>query len=618
MSLAQALNASVAGLATTQAGMSLVAANVANAETPGYVRKTLDQSSTAAGVGGVSVRVDGINRELDQFLQRQLQTESSGGAYADLKSQFYQRLQEVYGDPGSASSIETIYNNFTTALQALSTSPDDTSARAGVISSAQVLAQQLNGLTSAVQGLRSDAENGLADAVRSANSAMQAIARINQQLSTAHANDASTATLEDQRDQYINQLSQLMDIKVSNGDFNQVTIFTSSGIQLVGTQASTLNFDAQGTMTPNAQWSADPTERNVGTITLVSPTGASMDLIANKSIRSGQIAAYLEMRDQVLVQAQSQLDQIAASLAGALSDQTKTGTPVTVVARAGFDVDIGNMQNGNAIDVTYTDTATGTQHQIKVVRVDDPSALPLPDSRNPNVQVVGVDFSGGMASIVNQLNTKFNGRPQFSNPTGTTLEVLDDGAANAIDINAVSATSTATSLAGGTSPMPFFLDGNKPYTGAISSTGLQFTGFAGRITLNAGIVADPSTLISYQPGTASGDPTRPNFLYNQLTSASLTYSPSTGIGTALAPYRGSLPSYVQQVLSQQGDAADAASQLAQGQDMVVNALQQRFNNDSGVNIDEEMSNLLTLQNAYAANARVLTTIKDMFDMLMQM
>jgi flagellar hook-associated protein 1 FlgK len=618
MSLSQALNTAVAGLATTQSGMSLVAANVSNAETPGYVRKTLDQVTTAAGPAGVSVRVDGINRELDQFLQRQLQTESSGGAYADLKSQFYNRLQEVYGSPGSASSIDTVYNNFTTAMQALSTSPDDTSARASVVSSAQVLAQQLNSLTSSVQGLRSDAESGLADSVRNANDAMQAIAQINQQLATAQNNDASAATLEDQRDGYINQLSQLMDIKVANGDFNQVTVFTSSGIQLVGTQASTLNFDAQGTMTPSAQWSADPTKRNVGTITLVSPTGGSMDLIANKSIRSGQIAAYLEMRDQTLVQAQSQLDQIAASLSSALSDQTVGGTAASSGTRSGLEVDVGNLSNGNSVNITYTDTATGTQHQIQVVRVDDPSALPLPASGNPNVQVVGVDFSKGMSSVVDQLNTQFKGKPLFANPSGTKLDVLDDGAANNIDINSVSTTSTVTSLAGGTAQMPFFLDGSTAYTGAVSGGGSQFTGFAGRIVVNAALVADPSKLVSYQAGTAAGDATRPNFLYNQLTSASLTYSPAGGIGTALAPYSGSLPSFVQQVLSQQGDAADAASQLSAGQDMVVNSLQQRFNDESGVNIDQEMSNLLTLQNAYSANARVLTTIKDMFDTLMQM
>jgi flagellar hook-associated protein 1 FlgK len=618
MSLSQALNSAVAGLATTQAGMSTVAANVANAQTPGYVRKTVEQVTTSAGGAGASVRVEGINRELDQFLQRQLQTESSGGAYADLKTQFYNQLQQVYGTPGSATSIDSIYNIFTSALQALSTTPNDTSAQAGVISSAQVLAQQLNTLTNSVQGLRSDAETGLSDAVRNANDDLQGIAKINQQLSTSQPNDASTATLLDQRDNYINQLSQLMDIKVTNGASNQVSVFTNSGIQLVGTQAATLNFDAQGTMTANAQWSSDPSQRNVGTITLVSPTGASMDLIANKSIRSGQIAGYLEMRDQVLVQAQNQLDQMAAGISSALSDQTVPGTAVTLGASSGFDVDIGNMQNGNSINVTYTDTATGKQHQIQIVRVDDASALPLPPSGNPNVKVIGVDFSGGMSSVVNQLDTAFKGKPAFSNPSGTTLEVLNDGGANTISINSVSATSTMTSLSGGKPQMPFFLDGTAAYTGVISGNGSQATGLAGRITVNAALVADPSKLVSYQAGTPSGDSTRPSFLYNQLTSAPQSYSPASGIGTALAPYSGSIPSFIQQVLSQQGDAADAASQLSQGQDMVVNSLQQRFNSESGVNIDEEMSNLLTLQNAYAANARVLTTIKDMFDTLMQM
>ena len=73
-------------------------------------------------------------------------------------------------------------------------------------------------------------------------------------------------------------------------------------------------------MTATTQWNADPTKSNVGTLTLVSPNGSSVDLIANKSIRSGKIAAYLDMRDNVLVQAQNQLDGLAATMAQALSD----------------------------------------------------------------------------------------------------------------------------------------------------------------------------------------------------------------------------------------------------------------------------------------------------------
>ncbi len=114
MSLSQALTTAVTGLRATQAGLSLVAANVANAETPGYVRKTAVQVATAAGDLGVGVRVAAINRELDQYVQRQMRIESSGASYADLRAQFYQRLQSVYGEPGSASSLETVFNNFMT------------------------------------------------------------------------------------------------------------------------------------------------------------------------------------------------------------------------------------------------------------------------------------------------------------------------------------------------------------------------------------------------------------------------------------------------------------------------------------------------------------------------
>ena len=67
----------------------------------------------------------------------------------------------------------------------------------------------------------------------------------------------------------------------------------------------------------------------------------------------------------------------------------------------------------------------------------------------------------------------------------------------------------------------------------------------------------------------------------------------------------------------QGQAAAAAQQLADGQNVVLSTLQNKLNSSSGVNIDEEMAHLLSLQNAYSANARVMSTVKDMFDSLLQ-
>ena len=94
--------------------------------------------------------------------------------------------------------------------------------------------------------------------------------------------------------------------------------------------------------------------------------------------------------------------------------------------------------------------------------------------------------------------------------------------------------------------------------------------------------------------------------------------PNTGIGTTAAPFSGSLNTFLRQVISQQGEAANSANNLKQGQDIVLSALQQRFNDTSGVNVDQEMANLLTLQNSYAANARVMSTVKEMLDALLQM
>src|SRR4029077_15451537 len=196
--------------------------------------------------------------------------------------------------------------------------------------------------------------------------------------------------------------------------------------------------------------------------------------------------------------------------------------------------------------------------------------------------------------------------------------ILDDGAANTVDVNSMSATATATSLTGGSGGLPLFTDGSAPYSGVITGTGSERVGLAARIAVKPSIVADPSSLIVYQAGTPAGGSTRPDFILQQLTNASLTFSPNTGIGTVTAPFTGSLTTYLRQVISQQGEAATSADNLKQGQDVVRNSLQQRFNDTSGVNVDQEMANLLTLQNSYSANARVLSAVKAMFDALIQM
>ncbi len=622
MSLGSALATAMAGVRANQAALSIVSSNIANAQTPGYVNQSVNQIETPTGDTGASVRVTGVSRQLNQFIQTQLRSETAGGAYADQIASVLTQLQSIYGTPGDAGTLETAFSNFTSALQSLSTTSGSASAQISAVTAAQSLAQQLNATTQGIQTLRSNAEQDINISVGQANAAMTQIANINTQLQGLSPTDPTAATLMDQRDKAIDQLSQLMDIRVSTDSNNLTTIYTTNGVELVGVQASTLNFNSQGTLNANSQWNSNPANSTVGTITIKLANGANIDMIATNSISSGQIAADLTLRDKTLVQAQAQIDQLAASMASALSDKTTAGTaaPAALAPKAGFDLDLSNVLPGNTINFTYTDSATSTQHQVSIVRVDDPAALPLSNvGANPNNPVIGVNFLGGMASVVSQLNSAFgSANLQFSNPVGSTLRVLDNGTGTAT-VNAASVTTTTSALANGNVQLPVFTDGNSLYTGSITRYGSQQTGLAGRITVNAALLIDPSKLTVYNtsPLTNAGDTTRSDFLYSQLTSGTFTYSPQTGLGTAATPFKGTLTGFMQQFLSQQSNAATSATQLQQGQDVVVNALQQKFKSSSGVNIDTEMANLISLQNTYAANAHVMSVVQTMMASLMQ-
>ena len=622
MSLGSALATAMAGLRANQAALSITSSNIANAQTPGYVSESTNQVEVLTGDTGASVSVTGVNRQLNAYIQTQLRTETSGGAYADQMASVLTQLQTVYGTPGQAGSLETAYSNFKTAVQALSTTSGSSSSQITAVTAAQNLAQQLNATTQGIQTLRTNAEQDIGISVGQANAAMTKISQLNTQLQGMNPTDPTAATLMDQRDQAINQLSQLMDIRVSNTGNNQTSVYTSNGVELVGTQASTLTFNSQGTLNANSQWSSNPANSSAGTLTIKLANGATMDMIANNSISSGQIAADLTLRDKTLVQAQTQVDQMAASISSALSDKTTAGTaaPTTLAPKAGFDLDLSNVLPGNTVNLTYTDVATNTQHNVTIVRVDDPAALPLSNTGSaPNSQVIGVNFTGGMASVVSQLNTALGGANlQFSNPSGSTLRVVDSGT-GATTVNTASATTTASSLANGNTQLPLFTDASSLYTGTITSTGSQLTGYAARITVNAAVLADPSKLTVYNtsPATQAGDTARSDFLYNQLTSGTFTYSPKTGLGSTATPFKGTLTSYMQQFLSVQANASTSATQLQQGQNVVVSALQQKMNSTSGVNIDAEMSNLISLQNNYAANAHLMSVVQTMMTSLMQ-
>ena len=163
---------------------------------PAMSARPSSRSPIAGGDAGIGVRVGAMQRELDQYVQQQLRVENAGAAYADMRAQFYSQLQGIYGEPGSDSSLESVFNNFTNALQALSTSPDDARRAAAVISAAQLLAQQLNSMSDGIQALRG-AGRARHLPTRSARPTRRCSRsrKLNQQLAVGDDSDAATAAM---------------------------------------------------------------------------------------------------------------------------------------------------------------------------------------------------------------------------------------------------------------------------------------------------------------------------------------------------------------------------------------------------------------------------------------
>ncbi|HET7888387.1 MAG TPA: flagellar hook-associated protein FlgK [Bradyrhizobium sp.] len=620
MGLSSALASAVAGLRANQAALSITSSNVANANTPGYITQSVNQIEVASGGAGSSVLVTGVTRDLDQFIQGQLRTETGGAGFANQISNILGQLQSIYGTPGGTGTLETAYNNFTSAVQALQTNTTALSAQTTALSAAQALAQTINTTSQGIQTLRTNVNQDIGNSVAQVNTDLQQIAAINTKLQSLDPTDPSAATLKDQRDSAINDVSKYLDVRAVNSGVNGVNVFTTTGVQLVGdSQASQFNFNSAGTLSPTSLYNSDPAKSAVGALTVTLPNGASLDVIANKVINSGQIAADIQLRDQTLVQAQTQVDQLAATLSSSLSDQTTQGTAVAPSASlVGFNVDLSNVLPGNSINLTYTNNA-GQQQQVKIVRVDDPSALPLKNAPGASPQVIGVNFTGGITSVVSQLNAALGQTHlQFANPSGNTLQIAANPADN-VTVNSASTTTTVTSLVSGNPQLPFFTDAGSPYTGAITSAGSEMTGLAERIQVSPALLANPAnvTVFSNSPPTAAGDTTRSDFIFKQLTSSTFTYSPQTGLGSTTVPFTGTISNYLQQFIGQQASAANSATQLQQGQSVVVSTLQQKFNATSEVNIDSELSNLISLQNSYAANAHVMSVVQNMMQTLLQ-
>lgn len=618
MGLTSSLSVALSGLKITEAGLNVVSSNVANAGNPNYTRQRLVQQTIVDGHEGASVMRNGVQRMLNETSLNQLRTQNSAFQALDLESSYRSRIDTLFGTPGSAAALDTIYNKFDKSLQTLATKPEDFAARAGSVAAADSLASRLRSMSSDIQSMRMEAEQSMAEGVKIVNDALGRLASLDRDIVSQSVNGMPAPELLDARDAAINTISEWMDVRVNAKADGSVSLFTESGTLLYDDVAAQLSFDAKGVMTPQTTYSTDDAARTVGTLTLKSPNGTDIDLFKQGALRTGKFAGFKAIRDDVTVEAQKQLDEFAAQLSKAMSSVPVAATDATDGAKTGKALDLSSLQPGDEFSVTVTEGGTEKTYTF-ITSQSKTGALPGNTTARAGDQVFALDMSGNDASIAAQVQAALGGNFTAAY-SGGSLSIVDDGAAGTSDVNAMSgmATARADQPQAGGKALALFVDGGngKAFTGSLDD-GDQKQGLAARLEVNSAVKKDPALLVKSGANTANGDTARPQFLYDQLHATTRTFDARTGLGGEGSPLKGDVGSYLNRMVSYQGQAATNAKSFRDGQEVITNSLKARHDKSAKVNVDEEMANLIQLQQAYAANARIVKTVDEMLKTLMQ-
>ncbi len=316
------LNIGRSTLEASQAGVQVTGHNISNANTEGFHRRRLDQSPEAPPPGGLvilgGVRTNGSARVTNRLLNKQVNTSLGLEAKADTTQGLMMQVESASARIGSDGLGGAISNLFS-KMSSLSTSPSDTTVREVTLQSAKTLSQTFNQVASDLSTIQKGADENVATTVSQINSKTAEIAALNAKIIATEAHGHEASDLRDQQDKLLNDLAKLCGATgFADGDGMMTVMLGSAAIVQ---REKSLDLAA----TPSAALSG------MSRVDLKTSANISVDITSQ--ITSGQLGAYIDVRDSVITGIQTRVDQLAYDLS----------TNVNTQHRAGFGLDgLGN------------------------------------------------------------------------------------------------------------------------------------------------------------------------------------------------------------------------------------------------------------------------------------
>lgn len=573
MSLISALNTTFAGLKDVESRLNVTSQNVTNADREGYTRKVYNSEYSSTDIATVPSGGSIDSAFTNPYLERTVIQDTSAAAYNNKVAEHMENYADSLGRISSESTISSALNGLTNAFDGLSVTPEDDALKAAVVNDAERIASELTSLSGTVQDLRTLADQEIESAVNDINFFIQRLDEINVEITLTASTGRSVADLEDQRRVVLEDLAEMMDITYFVDNNNQLKVYAGSR-PLLDSNAYEIQFSAVS---------------NASSTTLYPGGFSSIDLNGfdlTTTITGGEIGGLIELRDTLLVEEQEKLNEFADVLIEQMNTLLNTGA-----SYAPRDSIVGE-ETGFAL----ADPLGGTG-SVRIALTDD-----LGTVQN------FADFNlAGYATIndmIVDINATFAGDIVASLDADGSLNLVSGVANQGVSLNQLD-----SDIGGETFSKAFGLnnlfDGTTAEDITVSSYLLANSSFLATSTLSndaALAVGD----VGINPGDGS--------LSQQMNDAFTTFYSFNAAGNFAAQTE-TLDAYVDKIISNIAVRTANAQEETLTTQLVLEQTKTTLENLTGVNVDEEMANLIDLEAKYSANARMMATIQEMFDEL---
>ena len=679
MSINEIMSSALSGLNAAQAGLANVANNVANADTPGYARQLVPQSARTVAGRTAGVTLGEVERIASRFLEDAVFRRGGEAGRADVEADFRDRAQALLGEPASTTGLPARIDAAAAAAIRLASVPDTSVAAGTFVAAIDDAIDTMRFVQDEIGRLAAQADGELADGIEQANSLLTRIHGLNFEIAQRQGFGDNAPGLSDQRMRAIEELGQLIAIEPRSRPDGRIDIDLASGGSLLDHRLSQLAHNADGGITLRRDGPGDPAQTLTGDVLggrLGGLAAVRDHILPEQADAIGQLFTGFARA----INAASNLSTAAppppllsgrpTGLVG--SDLMNfTGTAIfivtdptgNIVQRA--DVDLGAMGPGATIDQALgainaalggtataslgsngaftLQTANGT-HGIAVAGGSPPAMRagssfsaffglndlirgeqkPLFPSGLGAADAHGFDNGETVSIVLRDGTGRLLGRQTLTMQAGGTMgDIIDQLGASPLGQFGTFSLSDDGALAfnpvGGRQDMLLSVpsDSTNRHGTGISFSSLVGLGAGGLAdaAVDAAIAASPSRLPLARIDTSAfaGDPgwTRADARGAQTLTAAFSASAAFGrLG------EGPANEVAARLLGRIGaDAARAEARRSDTDDQLTAAIDRR-DGYSGVNLDEELAQMVVLQNSYAASARIMNSAKEMYDALL--